>query len=175
MKLKILLFILFSNLFAKAQSLPTITLKSIQGSDIILNANSNKKILVVTIPFAKDDNYDQLIVFCNKYGNKVQVYGVPSIELGSGNFDIELIKSIYTNINIIITEPIYTHKTSGNQQHVLFQWLTDKNKNRHYDVDVTGIGQKFFLSETKKLYAVLAANSGFSIPIIEKIVNASFQ
>jgi hypothetical protein len=51
------------------------------------------------------------------------------------------------------------------------KWLTNKNENGHFDLDVRGPGQKFFVNEQGKLYSVLGQMS-LSSPFINKIVNA---
>ena len=60
-------------------------------------------------------------------------------------------------MDIIVTEGLYTRKTSGSQQHPLFKWLTDKAKNDHFNKDITGPRNKFIVWTDGKLIGVLGA------------------
>lgn len=61
------------------------------------------------------------------------------------------------SMDVIVTEGMYTRKTSGSQQHPLFKWLTDKSKNNHFDNDVTGPRDKFIVWSDGELTGVLGA------------------
>lgn len=59
---------------------------------------------------------------------------------------------------VVLLQPVYTHKGSGGQQTPLFQWLTKVANNTHFDDDVDGPCQSFFIDAGGMLYGVL--NSG---------------
>ena len=66
---------------------------------------------------------------------------------------------------------MHVSKTAGTSQASLFQWLTHKEENRHFDQDVAGTGYKFFVDETGRLYAVLGPGIRLSSPVINKILS----
>jgi hypothetical protein len=62
-------------------------------------------------------------------------------------------------------------KGSGTAQAELMKWLTDYKRNGHFDTDVQGAGDKFFVSETGKLYAVLSPQMSLFGRAMTAIVN----
>ena len=54
---------------------------------------------------------------------------------------------------------LYTRKTSGSQQHPLFKFLTDKDRNGHFNRDVTGPRNKFVVWTDGELIGVLGAQT----------------
>jgi hypothetical protein len=66
---------------------------------------------------------------------------------------------------------MYTRKSSGASQSVLMQWLTDKTKNMHFNMDASGIGHKFFIAGTGQLFASLPAQASLASPIIDRVVH----
>jgi hypothetical protein len=78
-------------------------------------------------------------------------------------------------MGIVLTEGMYTKKTSGKNQSALMQWLTDRTKNTHFDMDSWGIGHKFFVNSKGRLYAVMPPQTSLQHPIIQNIVHSKDQ
>jgi hypothetical protein len=72
--------------------------------------------------------------------------------------------------SIIITQPLYTHKSSGLQQNSLFDWLTHTEKNRHFDFEINGAGSMFFINEQGVLYGVFGAEAKWSNKLLNHVM-----
>lgn len=156
---------------ADCQGLYDHSFNDINNKNVHLKDFAGKKLLFIILPVrATDSLVAQLKNFVESYGDKVKVIGVLSQEDGhlkSGKADI--INS-YQKSGILITDVMSSRK--GNGQSPVMKWLTNKSENGHFDVDVKGPGQKFFVNEQGKLYAVLG-QLPLSSPFISKIVNAT--
>lgn len=58
--------------------------------------------------------------------------------------------------DLILLKPAYLKKDAGNKQMELFDWLTNKNQNGHFDIDVQPGRQIFLINKKGTLYAVLS-------------------
>ncbi|MBL7746163.1 MAG: hypothetical protein JNM19_01940, partial [Chitinophagaceae bacterium] len=119
-------------------------------------------ILVITLPVAQSASADSVLYSLDTLGAArtatLKIIAVPSYEDGYTAAQKTTLETWYRSKlgnHIVITEGLYTRKTSGAQQHPLFSWLTDAVQNETFDVDVTGPGYKFFVNSTGKLYGVL--------------------
>jgi glutathione peroxidase len=139
---------------------------SIEGVNKPLSAYQGKKLLIVTLPIQQNNSNDSLLHSLDSiravYAGSLVIIGVPAYEDGYTLSMKESLKQWYRSIlsmDIIVTEGLYTRKTSGNQQHPLFKWFTDKNRNDHFDKDVTGPKNKFIVWTTGELLGVLGAQT----------------
>jgi glutathione peroxidase len=156
---------------ADCQGLYDHSFRDLNSKNVHLKDFAGKKILFIILPVSATDSLaDQLKSFVTMYGDKVQVIGVLSQEDGYSPDRKADVMAIYQNTGILITDVIRARK--GNGQSPLMKWLTNKNENGHFDMDAKGPGQKFFVNEQGKLYAVLGQLS-LSSPFINKIVNAT--
>jgi glutathione peroxidase len=165
---KLIIIICCSGLWqmVEAQSLYTYSVTSIEGTAKPLNAYTGKKIFVITLPTQQTVANDSLLLAIDSiraaFSTSLQIIAVPAYEDG---FTAALKPSLKTwyrsklGMGIIVTDGLYTRKTSGTQQHALFKWLTDKTKNGHFDQDVTGAKNKFMIWTDGVLMAVLAAQT----------------
>jgi hypothetical protein len=80
-------------------------------------------------------------------------------------------QAMYKKMGIVLTEGMYTKKSSGSNQSALMKWLTDRTKNRHFDIDSEGIGQKFIVNATGRLFAVLPPQVSLQAGVFNKIVH----
>ena len=90
----------------------------------------------------------------------LQIIAVPSYEDGYTPALKNQLMHWYRSIlgmGIIVTEGERTRKTSGSQQHPLFVWLTDKDKNGFFEQDVAGPRHKFIVWTNGELTSVLGA------------------
>jgi glutathione peroxidase len=172
------IFALFSVVFLLSFNYPgdlySINIKTIDGKKLDLSQFRGKKIVFIVIPLSSQDTtiaISQLSAVETKYSSSIVVIGVPSVEAGFKKGDEGKLKELYKDlpVSFIISEGMVVKK--GNQQAPLFQWLTNKNKNRHSDQDVEGVGNKFFLDEKGELYAILGPRNKLTNPIIDKILS----
>lgn len=160
----------------KAQSIYELTIKSVKGDSISIKQFAGKKTLFIIVPLSKQDSvYNQMRKFKERYKDSVNIVGILSIDDGYKSGQSNSIKTMFDELGIVLTEGMYTRKKEGSKQSVLLQWLTDKNKNRHYNNDASGIGTKFFISETGRLFAVLPPQASLQNQIIDRIVHSSMR
>jgi len=163
--------------FRPADGIYNFTLRDINGNKIELGLYKGKKMLFVVLPSSAQDTsifIKDLSQFQTKYKNTLVVIGIPAEEYGFKKGDEDKIEQLYKNevkntaINFLIAERMKVKK--GTEQSSLFQWLTSKDQNRHFDQDVRGVGSKFFVDEEGELYAVMSPKFSFTNPLIDKIL-----
>jgi glutathione peroxidase len=155
----------------------TIHYTTIEGNERVMQNFEGKKILLVVLPSTGTANDS---VFLKKvdsvssiYKDRLSVIAIPSFDDGydgSRKQQLQLFYRSLLNNTITITEGMYTHKTSGNRQHALFKWLTHKEENMHFDIDVKGSGQKFFVSENGELYGVFGPEVNLSAKLLNRML-----
>lgn len=147
-------------------------LKDVNGKDIALQHYAGKKILFIVLsPKTADSLSREIRAFKKQYGNTVHVIGVLSAEDGVTEATKPgLLRSLSIN-DIELTGIQHTRKGIG--QSPVLQWLTNRKQNGHFDREVTSPGQKFFVSENGKLYAVIGPEKHLDAPIIAKIVKTT--
>jgi glutathione peroxidase len=162
---------------AQGQAISTYNLTSIEGTSKPLNAYTGKKIFIITLPTQQNNANDSLLRSLDSiraaYATTVQIIAVPAYEDGYTLALKPQLKLWYRSklgMGIIVTEGMYTRKTSGSQQHVLFKWLTDKTKNGHFDQDITGAKNKFMVWTDGELVAVLAAQTKIRSTVINDLL-----
>lgn len=146
------------------ESIYTHSVTTIEGVNKSLQAYQGKKLLVVTLPVQQSSSADSLLHSLDSIGQantgSLVIIATPAYEDGYTVSMKENLKQWYRSIlstEIIVTEGMYTRKTSGNQQHPLFRWLTDKSRNNHFDRDVEGPNNKFIVWTTGELIGVLGS------------------
>lgn len=148
------------------ESIYTHSVTTIEGVNKPLTNYQGKKILVITLPVQQNSSNDSLLTSLDSlravYNGSLIIIATPSFEDGYTTAMKESLKQWYRSklsMNIIVTEGLYTRKTSGSEQHSLFKWLTDKNLNSHFDKDVTGSKIKFIIWTNGQLIGVLDAHT----------------
>lgn len=142
-----------------------IQLVNLNGATVSLASFQNKKILIA--PFsagAPDTQQLQLLDSLQNANPGIKVIAVPANDFG-GPGNIETLKNLRRSLSltILMTSPMEVKKSSGLNQHPLFKWLTDVNRNTHFDVDAESGGQLFMISPGGNLYSVLGAGAPVSI------------
>lgn len=168
------LFLLLS--FVPVDGIYDITVKNIDGEKIALSQYKGKKLLIILLPLSAQDttvSINDLAQLQTKYQNSLVVIGIPSEEAGYKKQDADKLKKMYkdASASIIIAEGMKVKK--GGEQSSLFQWLTNKDKNRHFDQDAAGVGSKFFVDESGELYAVMGPKTALTSPLMDRIVTRS--
>jgi glutathione peroxidase-family protein len=162
---------------AFSQSVYTYSVQSIEGPNKPLNACAGKKLLVITLPIQQNASSDSLLRSLDSiraaYTSTLQIIAVPSYEDGYTPAIKNQLKQWYRSIlsmDIIVTEGMYTRRTSGNQQHAFFKWLTDKTKNGHFDQDVAGSRHKFMVWTDGELTAAMVARTKLNSPTMNELL-----
>jgi glutathione peroxidase-family protein len=159
-----------------AQSVFQQTFRNINGDSVAMRQYLGKKIMFIILPSTPGNPvYEQLTLFKNRYGDSIAIIGICSLEDGFQTQNGVAMTALYSSTGITLTEGINTRKAAGVSQSPLMQWLTDIKKNRHFNNDAEGVGQKFFISETGRLFAVMGASTSLQSPIIDRIVHSKPQ
>lgn len=143
-------------------SIYDVSINTIEGSPKQLNELQGKKIMLVILPVthtAEDSTFlISLDSLSRAKADAVAFIAVCSYEDGFADSLKTGLTNYYRALlgnQIIITDGMHTRKNQ--QQHPLFEWLTKKENNTHFDDDAGGPGQKFFINEQGELYGVYGA------------------
>ncbi|HWJ25822.1 MAG TPA: hypothetical protein VNS32_04715 [Flavisolibacter sp.] len=159
--------------FRALDNIYSIVVKTIDGSKTELSQFKGKKMLFIVLPLSKQDSavsINDIVQLQTKYQSSLVVIGIPSEEAGFKIGQEASLKKFYkeSGANFIITEGMKVQK--GTDQSSLFNWLTSREKNHHFDRDVQGVGTKFFVDERGELYAVFGKQMKLNNPIIDKVI-----
>lgn len=148
-----------------------------EGGSYSLSSCQGKKVLVINLPLQQNTTTDSLLysldTLAQAHQAQFKVVAVPAREDGYSPAQKDQLLQWYRSKlgeYIILTDGLYTRKSSGTQQHPLFQWLTKVSSNGVFDIDVQGPGFKFFANAQGKLYAVLRPQSRISGISVQKII-----
>jgi glutathione peroxidase len=148
---------------------------SIEGNDIYLNNYRNKKIVISTLPAVQtteNNNYLLRLDSLSRANPAIIMIGIPSYEDGYTQQNAAALKNWYRSKlgnQFIIGRGMHTRKISSGQ-HSIFKWLTKKEWNQHFDNDVEGAGEQFFINENGELYGVLDPEVRWSNIIFNRLV-----
>lgn len=170
----LVLFLLFS--FQQVNGIYDIALKTIDGNATVLSQYKGKKLLFLVLPPPSLDprvSVQEIAQLQAKYQSSLLIIGIPAYEEGYKKQDVDNLIKTYRadSANIILTEGMNVKKGTG--QSPLFQWLTNKDMNRHFDREVQGGGSKFFVDEGGNLYAVMGPELKLTSPLIDRILSKS--
>ena len=159
--------------FRPPNSIYDITLKDINGNSIALSQFKGKKLLFIVLPVSDQDttvSAGDIARLQTKYQGSLVIIGIPSEEGGYKIQDAAKLKRIYRDVSpsIIIAQCMKVKKGEG--QSTLFQWLTNKDMNRHFNQDAEEAGNKFFLDEGGDLYAVLGSRISLTNPLLDRVI-----
>lgn len=148
------------------ESIYTHSVKTIEGPQQQLSAYQGKKILFITLPITRTNAVDSVLTSIDSLGDAnettLKIIAVPSFEDGYTNNQKQALKNWYRQFldsSIIITTGLYTRKSSGNQQHKVFKWLTYQSRNGFMNEEVEGPLDKFMVRANGELMGVLHARS----------------
>ena len=156
--------------FCLIDDIYSLPVKTIEGKNIDLGNYKGRKILFVTLPSSASDSSvssSNLSALAMKFKSALVIIGVPDKETGSED-QKESFKKRYAveQDNFVLAEGAKV----DNKQSPLFQWLTSKDKNGHFDQANTIAGQKFFVDEAGELYAVMGEETKLDDAVTEKIL-----
>jgi len=172
----IILVAFFMSATVNSQSYFQLSFKKLNGDTESVNNYEGKKTMYIILPLNQTSPvFSQLQEFKNRYQDSVRVIGILSIEDGFEASSTASIQLMYSSLGIIVSEGMHTKKTSGASQAAIMKWLTNRTQNLHFDMDAAGIGHKFFVNESGRLFAVLPAQASLGTPIIDKIIHSGTQ
>jgi glutathione peroxidase len=157
------LVLLFAGI-ACYSSIYTIDILTIDGQNKSMQDFNQKKIMVIVLPAtqnAQDSLFLRSIDSFSISHQNVSIIAVPSFEDGYDLANSASLRNFYQSLladRVTLTKGMFTRKGSAQNQHELFAWLTHSEKNTHFNLDVEGPGQKFFINEGGNLYAVIGPN-----------------
>ncbi len=131
-----------------------IEIKSLQGQGIDLSKFKGKHILFVNVASkcGFTPQYRELQELQNTYKDNLVVIGVPCNQFGKqepGSADeIQQFCEINYGVSFLITEKI---EVKGNNQHPLYEWLTEKAINGSKNSTVKWNFQKYLINEKGEL------------------------
>ncbi|MCU7549222.1 hypothetical protein OCK74_08850 [Chitinophagaceae bacterium LB-8] len=162
--------------FSFLDDLYSLSLNTLEGKKVELGSFRGKKLLFVVLPLSAQDTsfrMGELEALQHKYDTSLIVIGVPAEETGFEKTKETELKALYKNMpaTFILAEGMKVKKSAGAEQSPLFQWLTNKSKNHHFDQDVLGTGHKFFVDERGELYAVMGPKIALAHPVMERILS----
>lgn len=159
--------------FRQSDGLYGIALKNIDGNNIPLSQYRGKKLLFILLSLSAQDttiSFNDIARLQTRYQSSLVVIGIPAVEAGYKTENAGKLKMTYRDAgaNFIIAEGMKVTKGTG--QSPLFQWLTNKDLNRHFDHDARRVGSKFFVDEEGELYAVMGPELGLTNPLMDRIL-----
>ena len=130
-------------------------LKSLDGSEEIeLSKYKGKKVLLVNVASkcGFTPQYEQLQGLHKEYGNKVVVLGFPANNFGSQEPGTHEEIATFCQKNYGVTFQMFEKiSVTGNDQHPLYQWLSDKSQNGWNDQAPTWNFCKYLIDENGAL------------------------
>lgn len=178
-KLTSLSLFFFVTSFCRVVNVYDFSVTTIEGASKSLSGYQGKKILIVTLPAEINDANDSTLYSLDSLGDANEqalvIIGVPSYEDGYTKARKDELRLWYRNFldtGVVVTEGMYTRKTSGSQQASLFNWLTHHTENGHFDNDVTGPNTKFMIRGNGELYGVLEMHSKFGSSAMNRLLQA---
>lgn len=164
-------------LMVQTESIYSYSVPKIEGGNQSLMAFQNKKLLVVTLPCQQSGSADSMLRALDTLAlarlSQLQVLAVPAYEDGFTPQLKNQLKQWYRSKlgnYILITDGLYTRKTSGSQQHDLFKWLTTESMNESFNMDVEGPEFKFFVNPAGELNGVLKKVNRINGAAVQKAI-----
>ena len=161
----------FAHNNAQTTSLYDIKINSLMGQEIDLSSFKGKKILFVNVASkcGYTPQYEDLQKLSEEYQDQLVIIGVPcnqfgKQEPGSKEEIAEFCEKNY-GVTFLITEKV---DVKGENQHPLYQWLTQKSENGVEDSSVKWNFQKYLVDENGQYLAMF--KSGVK-PLDEEITS----
>jgi glutathione peroxidase-family protein len=174
--MKSLFILLFFSLLvsqSNAQTVYDYSVHTLGGQQHSLREYPGKRLLIVILPATRQADDSAFLKHLDSvavtYTSKLQVIGVPSYEDGYTEGDAGSLHAFYKtllNKNILLAKGMHTRKGSANQEG-LMNWLTHVAGNKHFDKDIKGPGQQFFINEKGELYGVFGPEVKFSHKLLQ--------
>ncbi|HHP7240474.1 MAG TPA: glutathione peroxidase [Cyclobacteriaceae bacterium] len=117
--------------------------------------------------------YEELQKLSKKYENQLVVIGFPSNQFGGQEPGSESVIQSFCKANFGVSFPMTTKiDVKGKDQHEIYQWLTQKEKNGKDDYVVTWNFNKFLINKNGQLVSYFPSSvNPLDASIIENILN----
>lgn len=162
--------------FTEPGSIYNFSIVTPDGNELSLNSFEGKKLMIVILPSTTTPEDTAMLLQLNSlnetYKDSVTMIGVPSYEDGFTDDDASYLLDFYQTMlgeSFVITGGMHTRKVEGQAE--LFSYLTNAELNGHFDEDVTGVGQKFFINSTGMLTGISVAGAAFNEDIFQNMTN----
>ena len=171
MRLIFFLAIFYSVPALSQSSIYELDIQTITGETVSFKAYKGQKILIASV---STDNLQKkgALVFWDslKAANpKTAMILMAAGDMGTA-VDSAALNNIKNNTSdkLVLSGTVQVKKDKGNNQNPVMQWLTDGNKNSHFNADVETDQQIYVISESGVLYAVLG--KGVSPSVIDQVL-----
>ncbi len=131
-----------------SESIYDIQINKLSGETLDLSSYRDKYILFVNVASecGFTGQYEGLQKLYDQYNDKLMVIGVPCNQFGSQESgtakEIQTFCQANYGVTFLMTEKV---EVKGDQQHPLYQWLTDKSKNGKTSTTVKWNFQKYLI------------------------------
>jgi len=158
--LLVLTTIMFFSWSLQAQnSIHQFKVKTIDGKDFDFAALKGKKVMIVNTASkcGLTPQYEQLQALYTKYGgDKFEIIGFPANNFANQEPGTASEIMEFCSVNYGVTFPLMEKvSVKGDDQHPVYQWLTQKNKNGVEESSVQWNFQKYLIDENGNLVKVI--------------------
>jgi glutathione peroxidase len=174
-----LFFSAFMILLFSGSSVYEYSVPLIEGGSQSLSAYEGKKLLVVTLPLIQNASADSLLysldTLATAHAADMKVIATPAYEDGYTPAQKSSLQNWYRSklgSHVILTDGLYTRKSSGSQQHALYKWVTHADQNGRFDMDITEAETKFFINTDGKIYGVLRPQTKMWGQTLNRVINS---
>lgn len=133
------------------QSLYDLTIELNNGQQLKLDAARGKKLLLVNTASncGYTPQYDDLQKLYEQYQDKLMIIGFPANDFGQQEKGSDKDIAEFCRVNFGVTFPLAKKSTvvKGKNQHPVFQWLTQKEKNGWNTEEPTWNFSKYLINE----------------------------
>lgn len=150
------LLLVFSILFTSfAPSIYDYKINALESDEQIdLSSYKGKKLLIVNVASkcGYTPQYEDLQKLAMQYDDKLVVLGMPCDQFGGQELDSEIEIKQFCTEKFNVTFPMTTViDVKGDNQHPIYQWLTQKSMNGKDDYTVSWNFNKFLIDENGQL------------------------
>jgi hypothetical protein len=147
--------------FFSDNSLYDISFESLKGDVINMATYKGQRVLVFVTDGANPDikhlAITDSVMKVDQTITKIII--IPAIDLGDSTKTLspDKLTTLFSNLerkDIIVSKPVRVKKESKTEQNPLLQWLTDPQKNGHFDRNVEEDGVVFMINENGLLYGI---------------------
>ena len=143
---------------AQDKSVYPLNLTGLDNSQISMANFKGKKIIITVFDAASPDR-SQLLALDSLYQknkNTLVVIAVPVTDLSAKPVQDSVLKKQVADtmkLSFLVVNASKAQKVNGSTQNPLLAWVTNKDQNLHFDVDINKVGELFILNENGKLFA----------------------
>jgi glutathione peroxidase len=176
----ILIFVLDATTAANASAQPvsiySFSITTPDNQQHSLSEFSGKKILLIEIPAVINTADSGFLLtmdtLANNYQDSITIIGIPSYDDGYDDDSSYSLWPFYQSLApapCVIAKAMSTHRTSAYQD-PLFAWLTNYSQNGHYNNDVEGAGEMYFIDSQGNLYGVFGPEQPLNNALMQKML-----